>query len=158
MRMPLEARISKKGSLMLYRLFFALACLWTLAILGFSLLSRQVSADQSSWLKELLLYWTGLDINAYFLRKLAHFAEYLLLGLLSAGALAQTSWAWKQAGMLSGGGFLLAFLDETLQIFSGRGPAIADVWLDLFGFLVGLALSLLFFSLLQDIRARKSPQ
>ena len=29
--------------------------------------------------------------------------------------------------------FYIAFIDETIQIFSGRGPQIADVWLDVFG-------------------------
>lgn len=29
--------------------------------------------------------------------------------------------------------FYIAFIDETIQIFSGRGPQITDVWLDVFG-------------------------
>ena len=28
----------------------------------------------------------------------------------------------------------IAFLDETVQIFVGRGPEITDVWIDVFGF------------------------
>lgn len=33
--------------------------------------------------------------------------------------------------------FYVAFIDETIQIFSGRGPQIADVWLDVFGAFCG---------------------
>ena len=33
-----------------------------------------------------------------------------------------------------------AFLDETIQIFSGRGPDIKDVWLDTFGAAAGILL------------------
>lgn len=36
--------------------------------------------------------------------------------------------------------FYIAFIDETIQIFSGRGPQIADVWLDVFGACCGTAI------------------
>ena len=36
----------------------------------------------------------------------------------------------------------IAFLDETVQIFSGRGPEISDVWIDIFGFLTLFAITL----------------
>ena len=36
-------------------------------------------------------------------------------------------------------GLLAAFLDETLQIFSGRGSMVADVWLDFAGVVFGVA-------------------
>ena len=36
-------------------------------------------------------------------------------------------------------GLLAAFLDETLQIFSGRGSMVADVWLDFAGGVFGVA-------------------
>lgn len=39
--------------------------------------------------------------------------------------------------------WLIAFLDETIQIFSGRGPMIQDVWLDLSGAVCGALLILL---------------
>ena len=40
-----------------------------------------------------------------------------------------------------------AFLDETIQIFSGRGPDIKDVWLDTFGSAAGILITLLILSL-----------
>lgn len=36
-------------------------------------------------------------------------------------------------------GLLAAFLDETLQLFSGRGSMVADVWLDFAGVVFGVA-------------------
>ena len=39
--------------------------------------------------------------------------------------------------------WLIAFLDETIPIFSGRGPMIQDVWLDLSGAVCGALLILL---------------
>ena len=38
---------------------------------------------------------------------------------------------------------LVSFLDETIQIFSGRGPAVKDMWIDLSGAVLGLLLALL---------------
>lgn len=37
--------------------------------------------------------------------------------------------------------FYIAFIDETIQIFSGRGPQIADVWLDVLGAFCGAAIA-----------------
>ena len=78
------------------------------------------------------------------IRKAAHFAEYAALGLL-------TLW-WMLAGALRLGktwphltlfGLGAAFLDETIQLFSGRTANIRDVWLDLAGFTAGVLLTLL---------------
>lgn len=69
------------------------------------------------------------------LRKIAHFTEFGLLGILTALftatlPLSPRRFAWE--GVF---GFFVAFLDETIQIFSSRGPAIADVWIDVGGYL-----------------------
>ena len=37
--------------------------------------------------------------------------------------------------------FFVAFIDETIQIFSGRGPQIRDVWVDLLGASIGLLIA-----------------
>ena len=52
----------------------------------------------------------------------------------------------------SGCAWLVAFLDETIQIFSGRGPMIQDVWLDLAGALCAILLVLLIYVLRQKSR------
>ena len=68
-------------------------------------------------------------------RKIAHFCEY---GLLGAECTLYLLLFVKRpaAGIAHTAAFAFfsAFVDETLQIFSGRGPQISDVWLDVLGF------------------------
>ncbi len=72
------------------------------------------------------------------IRKIAHFTEYGLLGIevfCIAALLADR----RRARYLALGKSLIfalvtAFIDETIQIFSSRGPMIADVWIDVGGF------------------------
>ena len=72
------------------------------------------------------------------IRKIAHFTEYGLMGLEVSAILLllfekrkerYASAAWSVLFAL-----VIAFLDETVQMFSKRGPAIADVWIDVGGF------------------------
>lgn len=68
------------------------------------------------------------------IRKIAHFSEFALLGLeISLYAL---FFHRKKSFILMSYAFALfiALIDETIQLFSGRGPSIFDVWLDFFGF------------------------
>ena len=152
MKFPFEQRVKSAGSLRLFRVFSGLACLMVLVIFLFSLLPQDTSASQSGWLRDLLARVTGMDWDELLIRKLAHFAEYALLGCFAGAALAQTSWQWKDAAAAWLYGFGIAFLDETLQLLSGRGPAILDVWIDAAGVMAGLAFSLLVFHLISQHR------
>lgn len=152
MKFPFEHRVESAGSLRLFRGFSALACLMVLVIFLFSLLPQDTSASQSGWLREMLSRVTGMEWDELLIRKLAHFAEFALLGSFAGAALAQTSWHWKGALAAWLFGFGIAFLDETLQLLSGRGPAILDVWIDAAGMLAGLAFSLLVFHLISQHR------
>ena len=86
------------------------------------------------------------------LRKCAHFAEYAVLGALTAAALRTSAhFSWPRA--LLPGPFA-ALCDETIQLFvPGRSGRIADVWLDTAGYLTGALLTLLIFRL-----CRKRPE
>ena len=68
------------------------------------------------------------------IRKIAHFFEFALFGLeLSLYAvifLREKSFILKTYAF----SLFVALVDETIQIFSGRGPSVFDVWLDFFGF------------------------
>ena len=69
------------------------------------------------------------------IRKIAHFLEFGLLGIEVAIYVAlfkRKTAMWAPVSQIFG--FFVAFIDETLQIFSGRGAMIEDVWLDIFGF------------------------
>ena len=40
-------------------------------------------------------------------------------------------------------GFVAAFLDESVQIFSKRGASVTDIWIDLIGVAVGTLLGIM---------------
>lgn len=145
-------RIKITGSRQMFRLFTALSGLMLLVIFGFSAMTGEVSARQSSWVQDMLAILTGLEWNVWIIRKLAHFTEFALLGTFLALALAQTAWRPHHAFLLLGAGFVAGFLDESIQMLSYRGAAIVDVWLDGFGVLCGLGFTLAFVYLYRSIR------
>ena len=68
-------------------------------------------------------------------RKIAHFLEYGLLGV--EVSILVNFYLQKRrivAALSIPAAMCVAVVDETLQYFSGRGPAILDVWIDLGGF------------------------
>lgn len=81
-----------------------------------------------------------LGLTEHVLRKMAHFGEYLILGLL----LAQTAEAYgflrvRQLWAVPLSGFLMASVDEGIQLFvDGRSGQFSDVLLDLCGVAAGL--------------------
>ena len=87
------------------------------------------------------------------LRKIAHFAEYALLGaelsLYSLLFVQNKKRAYISLPIIA---LTVAFLDESVQMLSGRGPAILDVWIDLFGFLT--AVLVIFTAALLSVRIR----
>ena len=112
-----------------------------------SLLPPTVSGAESGWVATLLgdVFGETTVLGRFLIehvRKIAHFLEYGALGaetlwLLYAFReqlplpLCRTAPLW---------GLAVGFVDETLQCFSSRGPAIADVWLDGAGFATGFLL------------------
>ena len=103
-----------------------------------SLLPPSASGEESSWVTDVVINPVlraifHTEISEGLVRKLGHFTEYTALGILLCGSLA---FSVKKALLV---GFIAAFVDETLQIFFGRGPMIADVWLDLCGVAFGFA-------------------
>lgn len=134
-------------------------------IFGHSAMPPAASSTESGFVTKLLapllskLLPPDADME-HFVRKAAHFTEYFLLGLqlffylkvkllkapfISAQAAKKQRPLFKvsanaaliMAPVIS---WAIAFLDETIQIFSGRGPAIQDVWLDTAGALTACLL------------------
>ena len=90
------------------------------------------------------------------LRKIAHFAEYALLGAeLSLYALVFVKNKRRACAHLPIIALAVAFLDESVQMLSGRGPEILDVWIDLFGFLTAALVVIAAALLTAHIRACK---
>ncbi len=109
-----------------------------------SLLPPDMSGEESGRVAALLGRIFGEDTAVgifliTYVRKLAHFTEFAVLGILVARArsLYYPSMQKRCALALAPCGLAVGFLDETLQIFTGRGPMIADVWIDGAGFLLG---------------------
>lgn len=85
------------------------------------------------------------NIGMHLLRKMAHFSEFLLLGL-------DLTWLFlilEQKGihritMPLLFGVLTACVDETIQLYSaGRSSSLVDVWIDIGGLTVGIMILLL---------------
>ena len=87
------------------------------------------------------------------LRKIAHFLEFALLGteLSLYAALSKRSKGFMLKTYIFS--VFVALFDETIQIFSGRGPAISDVWIDVLGF--AAAASLVYITVFSVIFLRK---
>ena len=124
-------------------IILTLALIW-----GHSLLGREASSEESGFVMELLepvlemVVGEG-NVTEFLVRKLAHFTEFCILGMELLPFFAYRKPLFLQAFLLAlTHGFFAAFLDETIQIFSGRGPMIQDVWLDVSGFAVGSLLML----------------
>ena len=64
--------------------------------------------------------------------------------------------AGKDAARAVEYGFFAAFLDESIQILSARGPQIADVWLDTAGTAFGVAVAVLVRMLLRSSNIRRA--
>ena len=148
-----------KTKILLVLLILTLAFIW-----GHSMVPKTLSADESGRALKLLypllsLFLDPKDITNHLVRKMAHFTEYAVLGMelrtlvgmyCSNGkaALFNKEMVFIPAVAYA---FFTSFIDETIQIFSGRGPQIADVWLDVFGAFCGAGIISLI-----GMRVRKS--
>ena len=135
------------------KILLLLLILLLLIIWGHSLTPRSVSSRESGLFTELLYPLLALFVGEeavtdHLVRKLAHFTEFFALGLV-LGLLVHQE---RKPGLPSFlfcvvMGQLAAFLDESIQILSGRGDRILDVWLDVSGAVSGILLALLFLRL-----------
>lgn len=110
------------------------------------------SAEKSGKIYELIVKIMGENAPTHeVVRKIAHFAEYSILG----ASLAVLTSIFKLKPVLSLLiGALSAIADETIQIFSGRGSSVADVWLDIAGVLFGGAVTIVIILLISDFKAK----
>lgn len=121
----------------------------TILIWGNSMRTATQSAQQSGSLLAVLAPWltsVGIQPEGFhnILRKLAHFSEYGLLGLLWTAELWLGPRGRKVQGSVERLGLcmLTAFLDETIQLFvPGRSGEIRDVWIDSAGALTGILIA-----------------
>lgn len=89
------------------------------------------------------------------LRKIAHFIEFFLLGIEVSlfVSLFHFSKIFVPSSLVFG--LLVAAIDETIQIFSKRGPSVRDVMIDFSGFLVSALIIYTLSSLIKVISQKR---
>ena len=81
------------------------------------------------------------DFLNFVIRKLAHFSEYALLGVLIGLAYRLQPWSWMKGKVALLPFFIIPVLDENLQRFSsGRSCELRDMLIDSAGMAVGMML------------------
>lgn len=144
--------------LIAFRVIFTIAAAWCIGyIFSNSLEIADVSSARSQAVMHqlnALLERIGLGpVSEHSIRKLAHFAEYCLEGLLLTLCLRvytrrfvrHISWPLLL-------GLLTAVTDETIQLYvAGRSSQITDVWIDFAGVAAGLCVSLVLLLIVRAI-------
>ena len=104
-----------------------------------SMLPPEKSAEQSGAVGEIIeeIIPPETPVGGYVqtnLRKIAHFVEFAVLGIWVT--LLVVLFYRRKPFIFSSFVFaiLMGLFDETIQIKSGRGASVSDVWLDFFGF------------------------
>ena len=117
--------------------------------------SGAISGGFLDWLIQTFPFLKWLP--EYLLRKLGHFSEFCLLGFLLAWCfLLQGQRGIHRASVPLLLAVLVAVTDETIQTFSlGRFPSVIDVWIDMAGACVGIALLLALRKLRTFLQNRK---
>ena len=99
-------------------------------ILIHSMIPESKSAQESLWFTthviNPLLSRFGIVADKDVVRKIAHAVEFGVFAVI-------IFIAWKKPIRSFYAGFTLAFLDESLQVITGRGALITDIWIDLIG-------------------------
>ena len=113
--------------------------LWIGFIFARSLKPAYLSGQESLWVLNLLTRLVPFRLTMNQVRKLAHFTEFAVLGILisslfrdSSGGFARKCYTAFPLGLLT------AVCDETIQLFvDGRSGQIQDVWIDCAGAVTG---------------------
>ncbi|HBI51621.1 MAG TPA: hypothetical protein DDX72_02440 [Ruminococcaceae bacterium] len=150
------------------RTFILLMAAVLLFIWGHSLIPRSQSAEESLgmmiFLQKILDFLhIPLQLTDHLVRKLAHFAEHAVAGIIlgcyffpeARDAVSRKEKIVKAAIPFAAGLFI-GFIDETVQLFSGRGAAVADVWIDFAGICCGAAVTGLVIFVIYTINKRKN--
>ena len=142
-----QAKKEKKGRI---KIALTVVILLTLGFIWIhSMMPGDLSGEESGFVFRILspvlkLLLPDAWVTEHLVRKVAHFTEHGALGVeLTLYAVLYKELQIRRIVNIVCSGLVVAFMDETIQIFSGRGAAIADVWIDLSGFTTGLFVVLL---------------
>ena len=136
----MDTRNKKTITVLMVLVAVTLSFIWAHSFMG-----MEESAEESGFFYELLcpffeLFMGEGNVTELFIRKLAHFTEFFALGLelMLLMKLVFMKMGWKILFNSWVLGTFCALIDETIQIFSGRGSQIQDVWLDSAGCMAGV--------------------
>ena len=125
-------------------LLAVLVLLWTVAIFAQSAKNGEKSSDDTNKVIEIIENVVekidpDVEVSSHIVRKLAHFCEYLVLGVSVAALVATVGGRWLYIGAW-GYAVSVAFCDEfAVQRFSeGRAPQLTDVLIDSAGAFLGV--------------------
>ena len=131
------------------RIFVLLIVLTVIFIWGQSFLSQKQSGEESeavrSFLEKIFIFENPVtDFILKYIRKIAHFTEFGVLGLeMSLFTFFCTSFSLRDKAYLSIFGPVVAIIDETIQKFTGRGSAFFDVMIDSAGYFILVLITVL---------------
>lgn len=133
------------------RLPLILVLITTLFIWGNSLLPGSVSSSQSGIITKLLypLFKNVMSVDTLttIIRKLAHFTEYAILGLVLAYFYKSKTNKYLLFALLQG--VITAIIDESIQLLvPNRAGLLTDVLIDTSGVLFGLLVFYIIYKLL----------
>ncbi len=143
-------------------------------IFGFSSEDREASGDRSHGITETVVQIIIKDFESLTpeeqeqkiqefhvpIRKIAHFCEFGLLGLLTAAFMTTLGKGKKWLWWVIPTAFCLSYAitDEVHQMFTERGPAVEDVLLDFSGSLAGICVLHLMVMLVCHIRYKRKAE
>ncbi len=157
---------------MVAKILLPIACLlWLVFIFSNSLKVGEESTKQSSAAVEIVqtcVGWVdpdgwiataeGEDLKTlqHYVRKLAHFTEFAVLGVLACWCYFAYACTQKRLWTAAIGVAVTPFIDEGLQYFtSGRAAALADVAIDISGAALGFATAWVLWWCLQKILKKR---
>ncbi len=143
-------------------ILITITILWTLFIFTQSLLPGDISSDQSGFIVDVLYPLVNkmgftIQVNdfSFLIRKLAHFTEYFILGLLLCILYIETIKPTKPWLIVIIHGTITASVDETIQLFTpNRSGEIRDVLIDLSGVIIGMILTQLWIKRIRNHRSK----
>lgn len=132
-----------KSKRLFYRsITMILLMLWVLFIFYNSMENADMSSSRSMGLLAMIeeIFGESGFLTEHLLRKLAHFMEFAIEGMLLVIVLrGYTERTVRYLGWPLFGGLLTAVTDETLQLFSdGRSAQVTDAWIDFIGVMAGI--------------------
>lgn len=123
-----------------FKIFYKslLVIIWLSVIFLFSNQSGEASTNLTNSFLERVLWFIDNDVTFIIIRKLAHFGEYFILGILIYNLLRE--FTYKNIVLYS---FIICIIfacfDELHQLFiGGRDGKILDVFIDSIGIIIGI--------------------